>query len=316
LVFLREAQRHGRRGSFAFSGLFMGMGLLTKIAMFFPFVPVWAMGSVFAYRSAVRSGDKIRSSLAFHLPVVISLCIWAVFAKHAFGSFFSTGYSHSVTALSSQVWRTSFLEGIFQQLFSWDFGLLFYSPILVVPTAYALWKLRHKRIDSFDICVGLCIGIQICLYAKWYSPHGGESLGPRYLVTVVPAFLLLLRGIHWPRQSTLVWPVVLPVALLIVLSTAIQWVNVSVKVQHYWIFKQYKGAQVTTPHWIANMKIFWHKLQQKDEVYSLSEFGSPLKKEIDLRGAESLSGFNFWWLHLYRSSNPTNKSPPKPKSIG
>ena len=272
---------------FFLSGLSAGIGLLTKLAMIVPLLPAIGFASFLCARVSVALLPYLL------LPIGIAGMAWLIFAKNAYGSFFETGYSEGVNRLRGPVWPTPFFRGLHIQLFSLESGLFFYSPILLIPVRAFIEKMWYGNLSALDMVIFLVFILRAALYARWKTPNGHECLGPRYLVATIPLLAMLLNGA--PLPATVVW---LP---LLAWSAVLQVVHVAVKAQQYCTMREFSPGERGLPHWIANLKIFAHKLAGKEECYRLRDFGFSCDTKIDLSPYRSLIGFNIWWMHGLRA---------------
>ena len=273
------------------AGIFISVGLLTKQVFIVPALPVILLFSI----QAVRNRYPAKAFASFFLPIMASVFVWGLFSMSAWGGPFSTGYGYGVTNLSGKVWSHPLLSGLWVQFFSLDKGLFAHNPVFILIPILLARKIILKSFSALDAAVLGSVFLQAILYAKWFSPVGDEALGPRYLVVVIPVLTLLFDDFRFPSSAIARFAIV----ILVVLSIGFQAVQTCVKTQQFYSIQLLAGTQIPMPQWLANMKILSHKLGCGNELYTLGMFGIASSATVDLGGAQSFRGLNFWWWHLY-----------------
>jgi hypothetical protein len=105
-------------------------------------------------------------------------------------------------------WRTSaqafvpgsFMDGAVGLLFSRQWGLLFFSPIVVM--ALACWPSLVRAYRREALLLGSVAFINFCLIANYQTWYGGNCVGPRYLVPFIP---FLFAALAAPGCSPMTW---------------------------------------------------------------------------------------------------------------
>lgn len=159
------------------------------------------------------------------------LLVFLVWNWLCFGHPLSYGYAHKLDPSMAAAhargalglsWPT--FEGIQGLLFSARRGLFFMAPWLILGPVGALWACRDRRISRawrfFLLLATLGVPILLSGFSDW---HGGQILGPRYLVFVIPLFgvaaTLALSRLETGRAGPFLLPVVTG---LVVSSLALQ----------------------------------------------------------------------------------------------
>ena len=127
----------------------------------------------------------ILSGIAGCIPSVL---LWGFYNILRFETFFATGYGTESIAFD-----TPFLTGLWGLLVSGGSGLVWYAPFVIWMPVGALYWWRHNR-PLLVTCLALCIS-HFLLYASWSAWDGGGVWGPRFLVPVIPAALLVAAGV-------------------------------------------------------------------------------------------------------------------------
>lgn len=258
-------------------------GILTKQAYIIPLLPL-------AIWSLLKFPDR-KQRLQWLLPPFVALAVWAIFNWGVFGHPLKSGYSPAVQTFHRNVWSTPLHTGIWAQWLSPETGLFWYSPILIVPFVLSFFR----RQESLDRAVIASVVLQTLLYARWQSPTGHESLGPRYLVVIVPLFAIWFR--HPPAIFTRNRIVRAAVVALLLVSLAEQIVNTSVRPQQFWTLKSENILPEGYPQWKVNARLFVEKVAGRAEMYCGRDFGQAANGCVDFRNSVTLVGMNYWWLH-------------------
>ncbi|MHB8565587.1 MAG: glycosyltransferase family 39 protein [Nitrososphaerales archaeon] len=83
--------------------------------------------------------------------------------------------------------------GVILLLFSPMRGLFLFSPILILG-ALGIWKMAMRSSVDREALLFLTLFLGILLpYSAWYDPTGGESFGPRFIISSIP-FILIPSG--------------------------------------------------------------------------------------------------------------------------
>ena len=246
------------------------------------------------------------------LPVIAALAVIALIDWQAGARIFSQGYRESAWRLpdlkssSATPWKTPFWSGMYIQLMSPQKSFYFYSPILIIPTVLAIQRAIQKKLSRMDIAVILTFFIQAMVYAKWFSPGGFGHLPPRYMITVIPLFgLLMTEPFQWPTSNWNRRVITGLSAFLILISVATQMINVTVNMRVYPLIL--KAGLLSTeddynmPHWQANIIIFWNKINGLADRYYTRDFDIDSDTTADLTANSQVSGLDFWYLYLERS---------------
>ncbi len=164
----------------------LGMGLAGASIL-----PAWITAPLFVLALLPRSFRRWREALphlaAFVLAAGIVLAGQGLYNAVRFGSPLDTGHVHVVTSAMVRLGRL-WLGGL-GQLFSTPRGVIWYAPfVLLVPFgAVQGWRTRRAMIA---LALGQTLLVW-AIYSGWTIWWAGVSWGPRYLVAVMPALVLL-----------------------------------------------------------------------------------------------------------------------------
>ncbi len=150
---------------------------------------------LFAYACTQRRRDGLLYILG-GLPFAIAL---AAYHFAAFGSPFRTAIATTNPAfLDDSAWLGIFalpkLDALWGVTFSPFRGLFYISPLMLVAVAGLVLLARSKRVAASIIAVA--IGVTFLVNAAFNGWHGGYSVGPRYVLQVVPLLALGLIEMH------------------------------------------------------------------------------------------------------------------------
>jgi hypothetical protein len=110
-------------------------------------------------------------------PLVVVAAWTLVYNVVRFGSAFNFGYGGPY---DTRGFSTPLLHGVALQLVSPGKSFFLYSPILVAALPGLIWLwLKHGAVAV--VIIGLCVA-RVCFYARWWTPIGGASWGPRFLL--------------------------------------------------------------------------------------------------------------------------------------
>lgn len=171
----------GRARPLLAAGIALGLliGVNTVYAVFVP------LGMALAFVPAARHPTR-RALLAAGLPVVTAFALLALFNWARFGSPFDSGYHFAEGEGFTQPLLTG-LYGLFLSPFR---GLFWYNPVLLL--ALPGWLMLRRHAPSVAWSALLLAAAQALLFASWWSWHGGITWGPRFLLPVLPLFVLAL----------------------------------------------------------------------------------------------------------------------------
>lgn len=188
------------------AGLFLGAAIATRA------VNVLYMGPLAALVGLSDPGRALKCRVTWvllgALPGVMLVLLHNLYR---FGSPFIFGYT-------GENFVTNPLIGAYGLLLSSGKGVFWYAPPLIVAGVAwpRLWKI-HRPLVLTLLLMGL---IAAPVYGAWQVWHGGWAWGPRYLVPLVPLWMLPLAAL--PRRR--VWEIALVMALIA--GVMIQWMAV------------------------------------------------------------------------------------------
>ncbi len=171
------------------AGFFAGLGVLTNYlgALTIP---------VILYRVLKSSSDRIRSLVSFGIAAAPSALIFAAYQLAVYGDFFSNPVSANEDFRRDGAWLGAFQAPSFETLYGLTIspyrGLFYISPILVLAIGggIVMWRQATRRLDFYSIAAIVAIFSAFNLtFVHW---EGGWSVGPRFLIPIIPFLGLLM----------------------------------------------------------------------------------------------------------------------------
>ncbi len=185
---LARADRRARAASsgweggrwLATSGFACGLLVATKVAHLLIVAPfaVWVL--VIAWRARRRGWAHL---VAWSLPFAAWLSAISVYNWARFGGALATGYGKEGRDFSSPL-----LEGLSGLLISPAKGVFWYCPVLLLAVAGA--RRFAVRRPALALATAAASLLHVIAMAKYYQWPGGDCWGPRFLVPLLPLWVL------------------------------------------------------------------------------------------------------------------------------
>jgi len=226
------------------SGLGLGLALLAKVANVVAWPPFLVYGFWVASRQGTagarrdqtvvgRVGALLPFAAAFLLPLAAACLALAVYNFARSGNPLDLGYAADET-FSTPLWR-----GLAGLLFSPGKGLFLYAPILLAALLGIPALFRRER--AIALLVLSVAAIYPLLYGRWFMWWAGWSWGPRFVLPSLPFLCLFLAPVvHWVLQPGRWWAKA-TLALLSLLSVAVQILAVTVDFNQYLLLLYQRG---------------------------------------------------------------------------
>jgi len=283
---IRRTPRLIIAGGIAFAWLF-----LVK-QVYIAYVPV-----LFVYLITRREElrERIRKSALFLLPLILAgaFDLWLNFVR--FGNPFESGYGREAGQFHlTQIWWT-----VPALLGSLNKGLLIYCPVLVL--GFFGWGAFARRHQAEAALCGALIIENLLIAAAWHQWEGGWCWGPRFLVPLIPLWLLPAAFLYesW-RSGKLRWAI----ATVVIVSAVTQIPGVLVADREIHMIKEgllTAAEQTAAPSdYVAAWILLEHKLVDRNEIYSTAELGVPGDRElkVNLDQEPMFAGLNLWTEHI------------------
>src|SRR5271157_537094 len=282
----------GSSGRLAFGGLGFAGLILVKL------VHVGLLPVFFGYLLWCPSTPwKTRSrAVVFVVPVALALGMACLLNASRFGNPLETGYG----AEARQFQTAQLPFSLPRLLGSPDKGLMVFCPVLALGVVG--WPAFFQRLPrEAALCAGVVMG-NLLLAGAWHSWGGGWSWGPRLLVPAIPLWLLP-AGLAFGGSPPVRWRAW--IAGLVLISVAVQVPGILVKDRQIHHIGQNMLTESERGRFPADWPAAWvflgHKLTQSDEVYSVTDFGLPGDRALDVTAYRTFKGLNVWTEHVARN---------------
>jgi hypothetical protein len=159
-----------------------GAGLMVGLSVVVEYQNAVAAGILGLY--ALARSPRLRRAGAYAAAVLVGVLPLLAYNQWAFGSAFHSSYAADASGQTSSLFDAPNLD-VLLEFFLSQHGLLVISP--VVACALAGLPLLARRGHGAEALVigGMTLGYAL-FSSAFYSPFGGFSPGPRYLVVVLP----------------------------------------------------------------------------------------------------------------------------------
>jgi hypothetical protein len=179
------------------SGPFV-IGLGTAVAILFRPDSIILFGPIIPLMVLFRSRAELLAtwrSWVLQVGIPIGLAVgWTLYYDQLrYGNPFQVGYDRFY---DSQGFSTPVLRGVGLLMLSPGKSFFVYSPILLAAIPGIVW-LARRRMPLAVVIVAMCV-LRIAFYARWWTPQGGNSWGPRFLLPLC-AVLAVPLGVVFER---------------------------------------------------------------------------------------------------------------------
>ncbi len=168
-------------------GIIVGyLGLIRSQDLIFGIIPIFifiylSIKSQLTFKNNILK--IIRCFILYISGIICSFGLQLVVWKYLYGSFTNPYLKHGETF--------NFLKPkIFSVLFSFNHGLLIYSPIIILSILGLILLIKENKKISFDKIIAISgiflFLLQLYVVASWHSWWGGEAYGGRMFISVYP----------------------------------------------------------------------------------------------------------------------------------
>lgn len=171
----------------ALSGFAAGLAVATKVAHLVIILPLLVWAAVLGWRRTRLRGAAVHS-LYWSSCFLIWAGIIAAYNWSRFGNVLETGYGREAEKFTTPLW-----VGLTGLLASPAKGIFWYCPVLLLALAGGLAFWRRHRV--FSLAILAASALWLLLIARYYQWYGGGCWGPRFLVPLLPLWILPLSEI-------------------------------------------------------------------------------------------------------------------------
>ncbi|MCL5257399.1 MAG: hypothetical protein M1319_06340 [Chloroflexi bacterium] len=211
-----------RKTYLALGGLLFGYALLTRVsgvvmipvmAAYFFYIIImangtwrlWRAGNGIAKRRLIRQPALDLAAYAIPFAVVVGILLWHNYAR--FGDVFNNGYG-------AEGFTTPLLEGLYGFLFSSGNSIFLYSPVIIM-APFTFRRFLSRCAPEALVFAGLIV-VNILYYSPWHAWEGGFCWGPRFLVPMIPFFILMIGpALGNRRDAVLTLGFLLPLSIFV-----------------------------------------------------------------------------------------------------
>lgn len=195
----------------AVSGFASGLVVATKVAHLVIVLPLLVWAAVLGWQRARHRG-LVLHSLYWSFPFLLWVGTIAAYNWNRFGSVLETGYGREAGNFT-----TSLSIGLSGLLASPGKGILWYCPVLLL--SLLGWRAFWRRDRACALAILAASGAWLLLISRYYQWFGGGSWGPRFLVPLLPLWILPAAEVFARWRLRRIWhatAVVVVVASLVV----------------------------------------------------------------------------------------------------
>jgi hypothetical protein len=180
------------------SGLLLALAFATHITTLF-FAPFYALYAFWLCRET--EGPTFRAgwlATCFVVGFGVILLLWGQFNSIRFGSFFETGRTLTPQQTLEYGWGAIILpwHGLSGLLIGSGKGLFLFCPAVL--WGILSWAKLHRRHAALSLILAAAALSRVLIIGTLGIWHGGFSLGPRYLMMLIP--FLLLPSAFWVEE--------------------------------------------------------------------------------------------------------------------
>ena len=173
------------------AGASLGFAVLTRVTSVLWLIPLTMIfyassGNATPGIGRVKAFLQITGVFAAGMAPWLVVFFWYNFVR--FGSILETGYSLWAVQKGFNNFGTPLVVGLAGELVSPGKGLLIYCPIFLLTLAGARRFLAHQR--DFGTALLLATVLYLLFFAKYKVWHGDIAWGPRFLVFLMPYWML------------------------------------------------------------------------------------------------------------------------------
>ena len=282
----------GTPKALTFAGVGFGLLILVKLIHV---VLLPAFGLYLLLKPGEVLLQRVIRVLWFSWPIWLTIIILAAFNAYRFGNLLESGYGTE----SSEFYPSQMRYSIPELLISFNKGLLVFSPVLIL-SLLGWWRFFRQYAWEASFFMTLVL-MNLLFMGSWWAWNGGWCWGPRLLVPLIPLWLLPLA--FW-LHSILRLRIAM---LVIIVSIVAQLPGVLIKMQQVPAIKDRVYTVKEYPFAPSDYKAAWifllHKLNNTEEVYSVSDFGIEGNREFNFKEYDTYQGFNIWTEQMARHFN-------------
>ena len=290
------------------TGVFLALAVSCRSAVLVA-IPGFVLYQWMLWSASEGRGNKELVEKIFlpAIPVIAVILLIMAYNYLRFGDVLETGYEKV---------EGRFLVGLFGILFSPGKSLFLFNPLALFGCMACMLFWRKSRKTAFLFL--WIIFSHLILFSSWWSWQGGMGWGPRFMLVVLPYFILPV-GLLFPVYKQ---AIKIPVFLMLFLGIIIQLPSVTVNVSRYYYEMQQKFGSLGHDRILFSpqhsqlvgqftqvVKVF----ENLDDEFQMANMVSLAKKgqrfvgadiKIVLENGLAVNAPNFWWYYMHLFGYP------------
>ncbi len=225
--------------------------------------------------------------LRLGIPLGLALAWTLFYDQLRYGNLFQVGYSG---AYDKRGFSNPLGQGVRLLLVSHGKSFFVFSPILLLAIPGLFLLARRRR--SLAVVIVAMFVLRVVFYARWWTPEGGNSWGPRFLLPLCAVLAIPLGEVfEWLHTVArrVRWPAIVVVAALAATSAVVQ--VASVLVSYRDIFAEI-GDVKTLPKAIQHATV-----DQRLDKYRWSFGGNQIMWNLKRIGSREVHMPLYWFQH-------------------
>ncbi len=322
IYFLFRYKQTSETKCLIYSGAMAMFGLITKItfAIYVPFFYLYLFLILYekssltfseGWRYIATSKVTLGALAKWSIPLLLGIFLMGLENFICFDSFFSFGYfQRPGHAFSNPVW-----VGIYGMFFSSGKSFFLYVPASVL--VFNAFRPFLRKFRAETIVFSLIIAVNVIFFARYSAWDAGLTWGNRYLLPLIPLFLLPIGMVLTSRSLRLFFAALTIIGCIVQFGgSAIYFGNYARTIGEYPYTRTYDDAEViyrtryipiyspVIGHWrilIENIK--YHCDHERIEL-KLNDVRSRIPIEESEFGS-ALKTIDFWFMYAYYLRWPT-----------
>lgn len=197
-AFVADGQRGTVPRRMVLAGVCLGLATTAHLTaiLFFPFFALYAW---YAGGRNTAGRNSLNPLLLFSTGVLLMLALLGAYNFARFGDVFQTGRSVGMTSIVTTEYSRFVApwRGLWALLVSPGKGLFLYCPAVIA--GLVAWRGFHRGHPFLSCTLAGAVLLRLVFIASRSDWHGGFSLGPRYLLMLIP--FLILPVLFWLREQ-------------------------------------------------------------------------------------------------------------------
>jgi len=307
--------RGGGNRRLVIAGVTLGIATITRVTGVLWVLPL-SLLFVMQYSDLKRVKTRIlliKTALGWFLlgfAPFAGFLLW--YNAYRFGSILETGYSIWAQERHFSNFCNPLWIGLAGEILSPGKGVLLYSPVLILSLIGLRAYFRWSRITA--TVMFFASAMYLLFFARYAAWHGDIAWGPRYLVFLIPSWILFLGPLLERQKLRRRLPTSIGITTLVVIGFLVQLGSVLVDMNlHYFrLLRSGVVQNINTYSYPPSVYFTWSHSPLVDRAYEVhhlfhsfrdtrndADSGTPDESYL---GVSTVPALNFWWTHSPVSS--------------